>query len=66
MLNLNSTINVPIIKGEGFILRPYQTADALSLQRNINDKRIARDVSNIPYPSGLGLKSIEEASAIWF
>ncbi len=50
MLNITEKVPLPILLGEGFLLRPYRKSDVESLQRNINDKRVARDVSNIPFP----------------
>ncbi len=50
MLNITEKTPLPILDGDGFKLRPFRDGDAVSLQRNINDQRVARDVSNIPYP----------------
>ena len=50
MLHITSAIPLPVLPGEGFHLRAYREDDAESLQRNINDTRVARDVSNIPFP----------------
>jgi NAD+ kinase len=50
MLHITKKVLLPVIPGDGFLLRPYRSSDVASLQRNINDKRVARDVSNIPFP----------------
>lgn len=50
MLHITEKMPLPTLWGEGFLLRPYRASDVESLQRNINDKRVARDVSNIPFP----------------
>jgi NAD+ kinase len=50
MLKIHSTIPLPEMGSADFILRPYREDDAVSLQENINDPRVARSVSNIPYP----------------
>ncbi len=39
-----------IIKAKKFILRPYRSGDEESLRRNINNKKIYRYTSHIPYP----------------
>lgn len=41
---------VPTIIASGFTLRPFCHGDASSLQQNINNPKVARRVSNIPYP----------------
>lgn len=58
MLQITERIRLPVLSGNGFSLRPYRKSDAPSLQRNINDDRVARDVSNIPFPY-----TIEHATA---
>jgi RimJ/RimL family protein N-acetyltransferase len=40
----------PVLKGKGFILRPYRKGDEVSLQKNINHRYIYRYTMNIPYP----------------
>jgi ribosomal-protein-alanine N-acetyltransferase len=50
MLNVIDKIPLPILNCGSFLLRPYRLDDAPSLQRNINNKEVARDVSNIPFP----------------
>ncbi len=50
MLNVAKKIPLPVLQSESFLLRPYKDSDVVSLQKNINDKRVARDVSNIPFP----------------
>ena len=39
-----------IIKGKGFILRPYRKGDEKSLQENINHRNIYRYTCRISYP----------------
>ena len=39
-----------ILKGGSFILRPFKKGDEVSLQKNINNKKIYRYTLNIPYP----------------
>jgi len=39
-----------IIRAKKFILRPYRGGDEESLRRNINNKKIYRYTSDIPYP----------------
>jgi NAD+ kinase len=50
MLSVKGSIPLPVIEGEGFKLRAFKDSDTESLQRNINDVNVARDVSNIPFP----------------
>lgn len=50
MLLIKQSVPVPVITTEQCVLRPYRESDAVSLQRNLNDERVARDVSNIPFP----------------
>ncbi|MEX0918011.1 MAG: GNAT family N-acetyltransferase [Candidatus Paceibacterota bacterium] len=59
-------IALPHIEGQGFTLRPFKDEDARSLQQHINDKRVARDVSHIPYPYTLAHAKawIEQTSAV--
>ncbi len=47
---MKRNIAVPTMKCHGFILRPFRKSDATSLQKAVNDPRVARDVTNIPYP----------------
>lgn len=39
-----------IIKTKKFVLRPFRKGDELSLQKNINNKKIARNLATVPYP----------------
>lgn len=39
-----------ILKGSQFVLRPLRKGDEKSLQRNVNDREIARNTASIPYP----------------
>jgi len=39
-----------VIKSKKFILRPFKKDDAVSLTRNINNKKIYRNTLSIPYP----------------
>lgn len=39
-----------VVKSKKFILRPFRIGDELSLMKNINNKKIYRMVSHIPYP----------------
>lgn len=50
MLNLEKPQKLPVLVGEGFILRPFSPTDDVSLQYHMNDDRVARDVTNIPFP----------------
>jgi len=43
-------LTIPIIKSEEFILRPFRRGDEKLLAGNINNKKINRNTSNIPYP----------------
>jgi len=43
-------LTIPIIKSKEFILRPFRRGDEKSLAENINNKKIHRNTSNIPYP----------------
>lgn len=47
---MNRNIPLPIITGGRFVLRPFHFSDAESLQESLNDPRVARKVSHIPYP----------------
>lgn len=56
-----------IIKTKKFILRPFKRGDEFSLQRNLNNKKIARNLATVPYPYSLKMakewivKNIKEA-----
>lgn len=50
MLHLEKPLPLPTFEGSCFWLRPFRLSDVYSLQRHMNDKRVARDVTNIPYP----------------
>jgi len=41
---------MPIIKSKLFILRPFKRGDETSLVESINNEKIARNTSSIPYP----------------
>lgn len=41
---------MPTIKSKNFILRPFRKSDAKTLSKNINNKKIYRNTSHIPYP----------------
>ena len=41
---------IPVIKTERLILRPFELSDASDVQRYAGDYDIARTVANIPYP----------------
>ena len=41
---------IPVIKSQNFILRPFRKGDEWSLQKNINNRKIYRTTSGIPYP----------------
>lgn len=43
-------VKIPVIKTKYFVLRPYKKGDEKSLKRNIDDRTIARNTSNIPFP----------------
>ncbi len=43
-------MEIPVIKAKKFILRPYRQGDALSLRKHINNEKISRNTSHIPYP----------------
>jgi len=45
-----TTINLPILRGSGFVLRPFRLNDAASLCEAMNDERVARKVTHIPFP----------------
>lgn len=55
------------IKTKKFILRPFRKGDEFSLQRNLNNKKIARNLELVPYPYTLKMakewitKNIKEA-----
>ena len=38
------------VKTKNFTLRTYKKSDAKSLQKNINDRTISRNMSRVPYP----------------
>lgn len=46
-------MKTPIIKSKKFVLRPFQKGDEKSLAKNVNNKKIHRMVSHIPYPYSL-------------
>lgn len=50
MLNLENDVPLPTTLGSGFMLRPFRLGDEVSLQKHMNDERVARDVTNIPFP----------------
>ncbi len=50
MLKVTQPIPLPEIAGEGYVLRAYRQSDIVSLQKHMNDERVARDVSHIPFP----------------
>ncbi len=50
MLNLNKVIPLPTLFADGFVLRPFCPEDDWSLRQHMDDERVARDVTNIPYP----------------
>lgn len=39
-----------IIKSKKFVLRKYRKGDEKALQRNINNRKVARYMSSVPYP----------------
>jgi len=39
-----------MIKTKKFILRPFRKGDEFSLQKNINNKKIVRNLAVVPYP----------------
>ena len=39
-----------ILKGKGFILRPYRKEDCISLAENTSNKKIARNIEGLPFP----------------
>lgn len=41
---------MPTIRSKQFLLRPFRKGDEESLIKNINNKKIARNTSRIPYP----------------
>ncbi|NQU77688.1 GNAT family N-acetyltransferase [Candidatus Falkowbacteria bacterium] len=41
---------MPVIKSKNFTLRPYKKSDEKSLILNINNKKIYRNMSRVPYP----------------
>lgn len=47
---MNRNIKLPTITGGKFVLRPFHFSDAESLHASLNDPRVARKVSHIPYP----------------
>ena len=55
------------IKTKKFILRPLRKGDELSLQKNINNKKIVRNLATVPYPYTIKMakewiaKNIKEA-----
>lgn len=49
---------MPVIKSKQFILRPFRKKDARCLAKNIDNRKIARNTSGIPYP--YKLKDVRE------
>ncbi len=47
---MENVVTLPVLKGQGFILRHFESNDAASLQHHLNDERVARKVSHIPFP----------------
>ncbi|MFM2374580.1 MAG: hypothetical protein RLZZ234_575 [Candidatus Parcubacteria bacterium] len=43
-------LRLPVIVAPRFTLRPFVEEDCESLQKAINDERVARKVTNIPFP----------------
>lgn len=43
-------MKIAVIKTKHFILRPFRKGDEFSLQKNINNRKIYRNTSHIPYP----------------
>ena len=43
-------MKIPVIKSKEFLLRPFRSGDEESLQKNINNKNIAKVTSTIPHP----------------
>lgn len=43
-------LQLPEIKGEGFLIRPFTSEDAPSLASALNDKAVTERLTNIPYP----------------
>lgn len=43
-------MKIPVIKTKRFILRPFRKGDEFLLQKNINNRKIYRNTSQIPYP----------------
>jgi NAD+ kinase len=50
MLNLENPLPLPTVLGSGFVLRAFRLGDEVSLQKYMNDERVARDVTHIPFP----------------
>jgi NAD+ kinase len=45
-----NTVPLPTLVGDDFVLRPFRPSDAASLQKAMNDERITRKVTHIPFP----------------
>lgn len=43
-------MSLPVIEGNGFIIRPYQDGDEVSLQAALNDPKVYERLTNIPRP----------------
>lgn len=47
---MRRNIPVPVIVTDSFTLRPFCHSDAESLQKHINNPKVAKRVTNIPFP----------------
>lgn len=43
-------MKIPVIKGTKFILRPFKEGDEKSLVKNLNNKNISKNLSDLPFP----------------
>jgi NAD+ kinase len=50
MLHIQKSFPLPTLLGKEFALRPFRPDDDWSLRQHMDDERVARDVTNIPYP----------------
>jgi RimJ/RimL family protein N-acetyltransferase len=49
-MKMHEVVFLPTLRGPGFILRPFEQSDDRSLHESLNDEKVARKVSHIPFP----------------
>lgn len=59
-------LNLPTVLADSYQLRPFLPGDEYALQANLNDRKVARDVTNIPFPYNLShaRKWVEQCSTV--